>query len=67
MEIKTKTMTVTLIRIAGYGRPPRWRAELTNWPSVEPIEFNIDAEPRQALLTEAKRLLSKSERNCTVD
>lgn len=67
MEIKTKTMTLTLIRIAGYGQPPRWRAELTNWPSIEPVEFNADAEPRQALLSEAKRLLAESEKNCAVD
>ena len=67
MQIKTKTMTLTLIRIAGYGRPPRWRAQLTNWPSIDPVEFCMDAEPRRALLTEAKRLLSESERECSVD
>ena len=67
MEIKTKTMTVTLIKIAGYGRNPRWRAELTNWPSIDPVEFEMCPEPRQAFLTEAKRLLAASERECAVD
>lgn len=67
MEFKTKTMTLTLIKIAGYGQPPRWRAELNNWPSIDPVEFVCDAEPRQELLSEAKRLLAESERNCSVD
>lgn len=67
MEIKTKTMTVTLIRIASYGRPPRWRAKLTYWPSIDAVEFDMDAEPRHDLLTHAKQLLAESERKCAVD
>ncbi len=60
-------MDVTLIRIAGYGRSPRWRAELRNWPSIDPVEFDCDAEPRRVLLGMAKNLLNESERECAVD
>ena len=60
-------MDLTLIRIAGYSRSPRWRAELRNWSSIDAVEFECDAEPRQLLVGMAKQLLDESERECAID